>query len=244
MTPFARLSFLEKVATAQPSPGYQAPAPPKLVDPYAAPVAAPTGKPWGTVNNMWGDLALSSIPFVGTAYMGNRAIQDYRYGNIAGGLGNSVGAALSILPGVGVAKGIAGGALKGVGAAVKGGLKGMGYTGPLGVKGMLGSVAGAEGIGMLGSSPPDYTKPAPPMNPWLRAGMMAMGAPGLIGGGMNLIDSYRQLAQPAYKTPTTPAPMLNPSSPAGSLNRAMTSAVVNNGMPPAVPTPDTNAPAV
>lgn len=239
MTPFAQLHFLEKVAAVTPpAPGYQVNDQSGLRDPYSTPVPASTGKPWGTVSNGWGNFALEALPVVSTAYLGNKAVQDFRYGNIGSGIGNSVMTAVSLIPGAGVVKGVGKGLLSGAGAAVKGGAKGMFTTGPLGGKGMAAGIGvgmAAPALDAVGSSEgPDYTKPSKPMNPWLRTGVMAVGGiPGFIGGTMNMIDEMRQPATAAthdYKTPTTPT--LNPAGAAGSLHRAMTDSVVNNGLTP------------
>lgn len=56
----------------------------------------------------WGDLGMSLIPGVGTAYMGGKAMRDFSQGNIWSGVGNTALAAASLIP-------FAGGVAKGVG---------------------------------------------------------------------------------------------------------------------------------
>ena len=180
MTPFAQLELREKSAAVQPNPNSG------LIDPYAAggslhdpyaayrvprPGGAPAaagqaaGKPgqWGVIDNTWGDLAVSSIPFVGSAYLGNKAIQDFRQGNWGSGIGNTIWAALGLIPGVGAIKG-------GLGAA-KAGVKGLDALGkaknvaggawqgakgamPGGWKTMVGGSAAAMGAPLLDPSRP------------------------------------------------------------------------------------------
>jgi hypothetical protein len=169
MTPFAKLGLMEKSA-------YQGQAPPAgyeyqvnersgLRDPYAAyrpqagTAAALREQPrWGVVDNTVGDIALSSIPFVGSAYLGNKAVQDFRRGNVWAGIGNGVMAGLSLIPGVGLAKGVASAAGKGVMGAIRGGARGAMTTGGLGVKTTLGAGIGAGGLSMV----PDKSAPVNP----------------------------------------------------------------------------------
>lgn len=63
-------------------------------------------------------LAAGFVPGVGTALYGNNAISSFRQGKILSGIGNTIGAGMSMIPGGGaVAKGV-GAAAKGVGSAM------------------------------------------------------------------------------------------------------------------------------
>jgi hypothetical protein len=169
MTPFAQLQFLDKqAAVAAPPAGYEyAKTESGLNDPFAAyrpqagTAAALREQPrWGVVDNTLGDLAMSAIPFVGSAYLGNKAVQDFRRGNVWSGIGNTALAGLTLIPGVGLAKGLVHGAAKGVMGAVKGGAKGIFTTGPLSGKTALAAGLGAEGLAQVPSkSTPIPTNP-------------------------------------------------------------------------------------
>jgi hypothetical protein len=170
MTPFAQLQFLDKqAAVAAPPPGYEyAKTESGLNDPFAAyrpqsgTVAALQEQPrWGVVENTWGDIAMSAIPFVGSAYLGNKAVQDFRRGNVWSGVGNGLMAGLSLIPGVGFAKGVLGAGAKGIMGAVRGGAKGALTAGQsAGAKKMLATGLGAEGLTMVpAKSTPVPTNP-------------------------------------------------------------------------------------
>ena len=128
MTPFAQLALMEK--SAMMGAGYAAPGQGGMVRPpawgspqssAAGAVAGAAAKPkgqWGVINNTWGDIGMSSIPIVGGVYMANRAIQDFRQGNIGSGIGNALWSAISFVPGGGLLKGVAGG-LKGLARGAK-----------------------------------------------------------------------------------------------------------------------------
>jgi hypothetical protein len=171
MTPFAQLGVMNKRAAVQaPPPQYELPvnAQSGLRDPHAAnysPVpgtqAALQAQPrWGEVQNGLGDFALSAIPFVGSAYMGNKAIQDFRRGNVWSGVGNGLMAGLSLIPGVGFAKGVLGAGAKGIMAGVRAGKAGMfAASGGLSPGKTLAAGLGAEALTMVPGAN------TPPVNP-------------------------------------------------------------------------------
>ena len=168
MTPFAQLGSLEKSAYQTPPAGYDygVNARSGLRDPYAAyqPQAGTTAAlkstpRWGEIENGWGDFAVSAIPFVGSAYMGNKAIQNFRRGEWWSGIGNGLAAGLSLIPGVGLAKGIVGAAGKGGMALAKGAWNGAKTTGGLGTKGMLGATVASVAAPMLDPSSSAPTNP-------------------------------------------------------------------------------------
>lgn len=172
MTPFAQLEHFEKVAAAIPNPHSG------LVNPYAGQSYQPTQpaaaagpqKQWGVIDNMWGDIGVSSIPIAGSVYMGNRAIQDFRQGRWGAGIGNTIWAGLGLIPGAGAVKGALG--------AIKGGVKGLSgakavataagkgamTTGPLGTKGMLGASAAGMVAPMADGAPAPEPRIAAPYN--------------------------------------------------------------------------------
>lgn len=141
------------------------PQPSRMINPYAAapaPAAAP--KQWGVIDNMWGDLAVSSIPIAGSVYLGNRAVQDFRQGNWGSGIGNALWAGLGLIPGVGAVKGVLGAAkagFKGLSAArAAGNIAKAGWRGatssPLGMKSMIGATAaGMAAPALLDPAKPD-----------------------------------------------------------------------------------------
>lgn len=168
MTPFAQLGVLMEKSAYQgqaPPAGYeyQTNARSGLRDPYAPYRPTQQGPGWGVIQNGWGDAAVSAIPFVGSAYMGNKAVQDFRQGNWGSGIGNSIWAGLSLIPGVGVAKaglGVARAGVRSMGAwnAAKSVGKGALSTGPMGWKGMT----GAAGAGMAAPMmDPSQAQPQP-----------------------------------------------------------------------------------
>jgi hypothetical protein len=155
LTPFARLGVLTKTANTEPFPFAPQYLPGRV--PLPTPGAPGVIKHPGVIDNMWGDIAVSSIPFVGSAYMANKAVGDFRNGNWGSGLGNMLFAGASLIPGVGAVRGglsalragakgisafnktraVAGGALRGGMAATPGGLK---TTTGVGVAGMAASM--------------------------------------------------------------------------------------------------------
>jgi hypothetical protein len=118
---------MEKSAGAAPAGyNYQVNQASGLEDPFAAyrpnygtPQYAQQQKRWGEIDNMWGDMAVSMIPGVGSVYLGNKAWNDFQRGQIGSGIGNLIWAGLGLVPGVGAVKGLMG-AGKAVATAGKG----------------------------------------------------------------------------------------------------------------------------
>jgi hypothetical protein len=153
MNAFHQLELI-KVAASGPPVGWQYGVNPNsgLVDRYAPYQPAPgtaaalrqQGTGPGVIDNTWGDMAVSMIPGVGTAYLGNKAVQDFRRGNYWAGAGNTMLAGLSAIPGAG----IIGAGLKLGGKGVKATLAGMKTA--QGVKSTAGAIrAGAQAQGGL-----------------------------------------------------------------------------------------------
>lgn len=135
MTPFAVLGQLEKSAyQAQQNPyaqaAWQAVAPRNQPAAQGPDPLAP-GPRFGEASNGWVDAGLSMLPGVGTVYMGNKAVNNFKNGEWMQGIGNGLMAGLSIIPGVGAVKGLYSGAKAGLAAARGAGAAARGATGGL-----------------------------------------------------------------------------------------------------------------
>ena len=183
MTPFAALGQLEKNANQYlvdaaspytPQTGY---ALMKSAHPGATP--APPARS-GELSNTWADLGVSLIPGVGSVYMGNKAVNDFKEGNWGSGLGNLGWAALGLIPGAGLLRG-------GLGA-VKAGLKGRhiaraaigGARKALPMKPMLAGSAAALAAPLLDPSKPQ-PQPQPQQQSYGGSGLMDYMAGGAFG---------------------------------------------------------------
>lgn len=200
ITPFAQLEVMQKRASAQPFPYAQTYQPGRVPDALPngqAPAAAPGMiKHPGVIDNMWGDIAVSSVPVLGSVYMANKAIGDFRNGNVGSGLGNLLWAGLGVLPGMGAIKGGLGalrGLGKGVGALgaaksmVAGGWRGAAAANPLGIKGTIGAMgAGIAAPMLLDPSQPQQQPQQPTYQPQQPAAQ-----PGFIQGSINAIKGQQ-----------------------------------------------------
>ena len=133
MTPFALLGSMEKAAATwsspqfqqnpygyQPTPSYNAYAgtnPAGVAGGHQGPQWTagkdPKDRP-GHIDNGLAETAVEMIPGVGSVYLGNKAYHNFKNGEVWRGIGNSAMAALGLIPGVGLVKGIGGGLIKGI----------------------------------------------------------------------------------------------------------------------------------
>lgn len=161
MTPFAMLDQRTKSAGAFPfAPTYLPGRVPESAAPQTQP--APIKHP-GVIEDEWGDLAASSVPVVGSLYQANKAIGDFRNGNIGSGIGNLLWAGASLIPGVGLLRGGMGAAragMKGMSALSK--LKQVGGGAWKGMRAAAPSVKSTVGVLGAGMAAPALLDPAAP----------------------------------------------------------------------------------